>query len=490
MLALTALLAAALALAGYQMSWVKEQQSRQRVQDTLWLRQYLVFQLEDAQRKVAAALQADPAIRPAALGLVLRQHPEIVAVEPILLPREEIARVEDEMWLLRTPSGAELRWSIVASDGNIWQARLTLSRWLAEAPWWLAQHYRVTLFDAQGEPLVRHDPGLSETNEAYRTHLGLPGSAMMLELAGAAPLEHTAQQWLLPLALALAAFAAAAMWLAWRASEARQAALQELQWQRERLAARARLITLGEMAAAIAHEINQPLAAITSYASGAQHLLASAFSRCPGAVSTALPAISEALDKIEQLSLRVGKVIQRIRRFTRSQTPRLTRCDLVSVVEETLELVRPQAERSHVALRWVPPPNPIPAYVDPVLLQQAIVNILINALEAAAEPQARAAEVCVHLIEGDGQIEIVVADRGPGVPADVTHRLTEAFVTQKAQGLGLGLWITHAIVEAHAGQFRLQANPEGGAIASILLPRQQRPGSDQVSHRGTADAFS
>lgn len=235
--------------------------------------------------------------------------------------------------------------------------------------------------------------------------------------------------------------------------------------QEERLQASARLITMGEMASSLAHELNQPLSAISSYTSGCRNLIAE---------NAPLDQIDEALAKCQQQAQRAGRIIRRIYEFARRHEPKTEACDLGSLITDMIVLVEADARRRKTqVIADIAPQLPV-IHADPVLLGQALLNLMRNGIEAMAEiePTARTLTVSARLVEG--HILITVADRGCGIPAEVAAHLFEPFFTTKQEGLGVGLNICRSVVEAHRGRLWFEPNPDGGTIFRLILPEDAR----------------
>jgi two-component system, LuxR family, sensor kinase FixL len=235
---------------------------------------------------------------------------------------------------------------------------------------------------------------------------------------------------------------------------------------RERLAQVTRLSTLGEMAASIAHEINQPLSAIATYASACQRMADQ-----PRLDSS---EVSKILGKIRNQALRAGDVIHRLREFIRNRKTHREQvvCDVL--INDVLGLAEVDAHFHQVLVsteleRQLPMIN-----VDVVQIQQVILNLLRNAIEAmeqVTESHDRLVRLEVKRHSADF-IEILVIDRGVGLPEESADQLFTPFFTSKPMGMGLGLPISRSIVNAHGGQLGYTHNPEGGSIFRFTLPIQ------------------
>ena len=227
--------------------------------------------------------------------------------------------------------------------------------------------------------------------------------------------------------------------------------------QQERLEATARLVAAGEIASSIAHELNQPLAAIVSYLSGALRRLRA---------GRATPeAIAGAMEEAAREAERAGDIIRRVRDFVRARDATLVAADLNGIVSKAARLVARDAERFGARLEVRLTPTLPEARGDPVLLEQVVINLLRNALEAMIDtPSDRRVVEIATARAGDGTLEVAVADGGPGVAPEAAARLFEPFFTTKAEGTGLGLNICRSIVEGHGGRIAMAPSPLGGAL--------------------------
>jgi len=223
--------------------------------------------------------------------------------------------------------------------------------------------------------------------------------------------------------------------------------------QADRAQAASRLITMGEMASSVAHELNQPLTAITNYCNGMM-------SRIKGQQIDS-DALLAALEKTAKQAQRAGQIIQRIRSFVKRSEPNRSPAEVATMVSEAVELAGIELRRRNVRLNhYVAARLPI-VRVDPILIEQVMVNLLKNAAESidlAQRPLARRSvelRVLPKTIEGQSAIEFSVQDTGMGLAPEVMDRLYEAFFSTKAEGMGIGLNLCRTIVESHRG--RMQA---------------------------------
>jgi PAS domain S-box-containing protein len=225
--------------------------------------------------------------------------------------------------------------------------------------------------------------------------------------------------------------------------------------QAERAQVTSRLVTMGEMASSVAHELNQPLAAITNYCNGIVSRVR--------ADTIGKDDLIEALHKTSRQAERAAQIIQRVRSFVKRSEPQRQMAVVRALVDEALELAGIELRRRNVALSTYVAQRLPPLSCDPILIQQVIMNLLRNAAEAIDSaqlpPQRRQIELRVvprHTPEEGGVIEFSVTDHGPGVREDVLARLYEAFYSTKAEGLGIGLALCRSIVESHRGRMKAQ----------------------------------
>lgn len=236
-------------------------------------------------------------------------------------------------------------------------------------------------------------------------------------------------------------------------------------WVRERqadFAHASRLTEAGEMTAALAHEINQPLTATMSYARAARKIANR------DGVSQQLADI---LDKVVAQAERADRVMRSLREFVRKGETRQEAVDVADVVAESLTLASPVAAQYNVTLVTAVTPGLPPAVGDTIQLQQVLLNLVRNAVEAVAgSPDGRRLVTVSARMGEPGFIEVSVHDTGPGLSDLVERNLFVPFVTTKATGMGLGLSIARSIIEAHGGTLVGHRMPEGGTVFSFTLP--------------------
>ncbi|MEY4909375.1 MAG: hypothetical protein RL260_3093 [Pseudomonadota bacterium] len=241
----------------------------------------------------------------------------------------------------------------------------------------------------------------------------------------------------------------------------------------ERAQATSRLVTMGEMASSVAHELNQPLAAINNYCSGMLTRLRAGTLKEEDLVS--------ALEKTSKQAQRAGQIIHRIRQFVKRSEPQRQPTRAADIVDDTLELAGLELRRRNVAIHsYVAQRLPV-LQVDPILIEQVLLNLLKNAAEAIdnaqMSPKRRTIELRVvprHTPEMGGVIEFSVTDAGPGLKEDVSQRLYEAFFSTKADGMGIGLSLCRSIIESHQGRIKAEnlynAESITGCRFSFMLP--------------------
>jgi C4-dicarboxylate-specific signal transduction histidine kinase len=224
-----------------------------------------------------------------------------------------------------------------------------------------------------------------------------------------------------------------------------------------------RVTTLGELAASIAHEVNQPLAAIIADANASLNRLAA---RDPD-----LDSVREALDAIVKDGHRAADVIQRIRQLATKSSPQKARLDVNDVIREVVPLVGTEIRSQQVSLRMDLAPALPPVLGDRVQLQQVLINFVINGIEAMASVDGRSRELVIlsQPHEG-GQVLVAVRDAGVGIDANKMDQLFRAFFTTKPGGMGMGLSISRSIIEAHGGRLWATPNPDHGATFHFALP--------------------
>jgi two-component system, LuxR family, sensor kinase FixL len=246
--------------------------------------------------------------------------------------------------------------------------------------------------------------------------------------------------------------------------------LQELQ---SELVHISRLTAMGEMASALAHELNQPLSAIANYLKGSRRLL----DKRPDEQSR---IVSDALDKAADQAMRAGDIIRRLRDFVaRGETERRVE-RVAKLIEEASAIALVGAKERGIRVRYVLDPAADLVLADRVQVQQVLINLMRNAIEAMDGAERRELVISVKRAGGD-MVAMSVSDTGPGFGSEARARLFQPFFTTKRQGMGVGLSISRTIIEAHGGEIRAEDNPGGGAMFRFTLPAVA---NDEVPHAG------
>jgi two-component system sensor kinase FixL len=242
-----------------------------------------------------------------------------------------------------------------------------------------------------------------------------------------------------------------------------RARLQELQ---DELLHVSRLRSMGEMAAALAHELNQPLTASSNYVAAALRLL--------GGPQPDLAHIRHALELAAAQTMRSGEIIRRLRAFVeRGETARRPE-HLDALVKEASALALVGLGDRGVTVKSIREPNLPPVIADRVQVQQVLVNLLRNAIEAMEASPVR--DLTLGTARWDSMVAVSVADTGSGIAPSIEAQLFQPFVTTKSEGMGIGLSVCRAIVEAHGGRLWVEPNPGGGSVFWFTLPVAEETG--------------
>ena len=257
----------------------------------------------------------------------------------------------------------------------------------------------------------------------------------------------------------------AALLLQWR--QKRRAAL-ETQRMRVDLAHAARLATVGELTAAISHEINQPLGAVQSSADAAEMLLDSPSPR--------LDRVREILRNIRAANHRASEVVRRLRTLLQKHESTRQPFDLNETVDDVLRMVGAELRRRRIVIESASAQRPMWLEGDAVQIQQVVLNLILNAMDAIGEAPAERRRIRVRLAtDGEGNAVLQVSDRGEGIAEENLPHLFESFFTTKPHGMGLGLSVSHSIVKAHGGRIQARNNSHGGATFAVSLPLGNPP---------------
>jgi two-component system sensor histidine kinase DctS len=240
----------------------------------------------------------------------------------------------------------------------------------------------------------------------------------------------------------------------------RKRAEETARQQQERLQATSRLVAVGEMASSIAHELNQPLAAISSYCTAATNLL-----RNGAGNSDVVPALEKAVEQ----SRRAGQVIRRIYSLTRASDSRFEHVSLADSIDAALELLDGILRQRGVRINFHPVKRPI-IEGDPILIEQILLNLFRNALDSMRTTPMDQRAIDIDLDAEDGYAALAIADHGCGIDPAVADKLFDPLFSTKPEGMGMGLAICRSVVENHRGRLSFAPNPEGGTVFRLLLP--------------------
>lgn len=242
----------------------------------------------------------------------------------------------------------------------------------------------------------------------------------------------------------------------------RKKAEQILRQHEEKLQASARLSTMGELASVMAHELNQPLAAISSYATGALNMMKA------GNLEDSM--LEPALVQMQNQAQRAGQIIRSVHDFVAKREPNRMRQPFKDVFNSVLPLIELQAKSYLIALQInIEDSLPI-VFVDSISLEQVILNLTRNAFQAMQELTLQRRVLQIDAKNCGNYVQVDVVDYGEGIPQDVIDRLFSPFFSTKAEGMGMGLNICRTIIEFHGGQLMYRPNPMGGTIFSFTLP--------------------
>jgi two-component system sensor kinase FixL len=226
-----------------------------------------------------------------------------------------------------------------------------------------------------------------------------------------------------------------------------------------------RLATIGEMAAGVAHELNQPLTAIANYAQACDRLLSR-----PGAN---LDDIRTAMREIAGQAVRAGDILRRLRSLAQSQPTRREPADVNATIEAIRDIVLADARVHRAQVRFELASQLPPISIDTVQIQHLILNLVRNGLEAPSEAGAPVRELIVRTGRAsDGDVEITIVDNGPGLSPQAVERLFDPFFSTKPEGTGLGLAISNTLARAHGGSLSYRPNTPRGARFSVRLPAE------------------
>lgn len=236
--------------------------------------------------------------------------------------------------------------------------------------------------------------------------------------------------------------------------------------QEERLARTSRLITMGEMASTLAHELNQPLSAISNYSMGCVNRMKSGQFR--------IEDIIAAMEKASVQANRAGTIVRRIREFVRKSEPRRSIISLSQVTEEALGIAEIEARRLGAKVITHFPEDLPSVLADRIMIEQVLMNLVKNAAEAMQDKPLEERLIRIDACDKHNSIEVSVSDRGSGISEEHLDELFSPFFTTKSEGMGMGLNICRSIIEFHKGRLWVDANPEGGSIFRFTLAQETK----------------
>jgi len=238
--------------------------------------------------------------------------------------------------------------------------------------------------------------------------------------------------------------------------------IQELQNEMLRVS---RLTDMGQVAAGLAHELNQPLTAILNYTNACLDIVE----------ERGDSEMKSILGKVAEQATRAGNIIRRLRSFIEKRGPNRASEDIAHTVDEAIRLGQINAEERGIKMRIVIERGLPPVMIDRIQIQQVLINLLKNAAEAMEHSTLRELTVTISRASPD-LLQVSIADSGPGISEDVRDRLFKPFVSDKVNGMGMGLSICRGIVEAHGGRLWLEANPSGGSVFRFNIPMDGKNG--------------
>jgi signal transduction histidine kinase len=216
------------------------------------------------------------------------------------------------------------------------------------------------------------------------------------------------------------------------------------------------------LSSALAHELNQPLGSILTNVETAELILSSP--------SSDLDEVREILSDIRRDDLRASEIIRHLRSFTKRTTFETEDVDLNAILREVFDFISVQAARRNVALCLKASPEALKVKGDPVQLQQVVINLIVNSMDAMAAIPSGRTVIARTEINGGKSAVISISDSGPGIPEEKLSLVFDPFFTTKEQGMGIGLSIVRTIVQAHHGRIWAENDAEGGAIFRVSLP--------------------
>jgi two-component system sensor histidine kinase DctS len=232
--------------------------------------------------------------------------------------------------------------------------------------------------------------------------------------------------------------------------------------QQEQLQFTGRLITMGEMASTLAHELNQPLSAISSYSTACLNMIETGQGQ--------LSDFREPLSKMNTQARRAGTIIRRVHEFVRRSEPQRVRCALNDIVDEAVALIEADARKRNIHITTSQSPDLADVLADRVMIEQVLLNLIRNGMDAMAGSSAEKRRLEIDTRADGDDVQVAVRDSGAGIPPDIAEKLFAPFFTTKPDGMGMGLNICRSIAEQHHGRLWFEAAEGGGTIFILKLP--------------------
>lgn len=250
-------------------------------------------------------------------------------------------------------------------------------------------------------------------------------------------------------------------------------AVKEAEFQMQKISHASRLIAIGELASGLAHELNQPMTAIVNYARGIERRL--------DQDSLNTEDLQQPLQSIVRTARRASEIVRKTMDFSRRHDPQREALHLPDVIRELVQFCSTLTNNDHIDISLSLPDDLPPAYADRIQIEQVLLNLIMNAIEAIQRDTASSKTGKIHIDaapHGDQQIRISVLDNGAGIPASSQIAIFEQFFTTKTDGLGMGLTISRSLIEAHGGQIQVESVPGAGARFSFTLEQAIEPVPD------------
>jgi C4-dicarboxylate-specific signal transduction histidine kinase len=243
----------------------------------------------------------------------------------------------------------------------------------------------------------------------------------------------------------------------------RQAEDQARQHQAE-IAHMARLNIMGEMATGMAHELNQPLSAIVTYSDAALRMATSGIEQPD--------KLQEAIKGARSQAQRAAEIIRHLRQLVSKQAPQRKKINLNELISESVKLIRTDAKRYHIHIKQELDENVPLIMVDPVQIEQVILNLIRNSVEALQQSNSKTREISIRSMHNNQLVQVEISDTGPGLDEEAQREVFKPFMTtKKGVGMGMGLSISRSIIEAHYGNLWVESVPGHGASFCFTLPR-------------------